>query len=221
MSSWPSVVVESGVAGFIVPDLPYEESAPLRAALEPRGLALVQLVSPGHTTGAPQNALRGQRRFCLCRDRHRCDRWRRPCRSRGHFCLSRRIRAVSPLPVCAGFGIRDASQVAAFGHTPTASSSARHSSKCWRTAAMPERSCSPCASIPNLQREPFAEFRPFRLPSGVTSASSALLPPGGGLGRGGPPRKNPIVNPLPNPSRDGNFHHTPSIKPHPTDDHRL
>ena len=35
-----------GVSGFIVPDLPYEESDSLRAALEPHGLALVQLVTP-------------------------------------------------------------------------------------------------------------------------------------------------------------------------------
>src|SRR5690606_25055035 len=35
---------ETGVGGFIVPDLPFEESAPLRTALEQRGLALVQLV---------------------------------------------------------------------------------------------------------------------------------------------------------------------------------
>ena len=34
-----------GVSGFIVPDLPFEESAELAAALEPHGLALVQLVT--------------------------------------------------------------------------------------------------------------------------------------------------------------------------------
>lgn len=38
--------VEARVSGFIVPDLPYEESAPLAAALEPHGLALVQMVTP-------------------------------------------------------------------------------------------------------------------------------------------------------------------------------
>ncbi len=37
---------EVGVSGFIVPDLPHEESAPLRAALDEHGLALVQLVTP-------------------------------------------------------------------------------------------------------------------------------------------------------------------------------
>ncbi|MBT8422971.1 MAG: tryptophan synthase subunit alpha, partial [Gammaproteobacteria bacterium] len=36
----------AGVCGFIVPDLPWEESAEFRAALDAEGLALVQLVSP-------------------------------------------------------------------------------------------------------------------------------------------------------------------------------
>ena len=36
----------SGVCGFIVPDLPYEESEELRTALDAKGLGLVQLVTP-------------------------------------------------------------------------------------------------------------------------------------------------------------------------------
>ena len=36
----------AGVCGFIVPDLPFEESAELREALEARGLGLIQLVTP-------------------------------------------------------------------------------------------------------------------------------------------------------------------------------
>src|SRR6185312_12582750 len=41
---------EAGVAGFIVPDLPFDESAELRAALGAEGLALIQMVTP--VTGA-------------------------------------------------------------------------------------------------------------------------------------------------------------------------
>ncbi len=37
---------EAGAAGVIVPDLPYEESGELAAALEARGLAAVQMVAP-------------------------------------------------------------------------------------------------------------------------------------------------------------------------------
>ena len=36
----------TGVCAFIVPDLPFEESAELRAALEEKGLGLIQLVTP-------------------------------------------------------------------------------------------------------------------------------------------------------------------------------
>ncbi len=36
----------ANVAGFIVPDLPFDESDDLLAALEPQGLALVQMVTP-------------------------------------------------------------------------------------------------------------------------------------------------------------------------------
>jgi len=35
-----------GVSGFIVPDLPYEERAPVATALDAHGLALVQMVTP-------------------------------------------------------------------------------------------------------------------------------------------------------------------------------
>src|SRR5262245_6443183 len=41
-----AAAARGNVAGFIVPDLPYDESDDLRAALEPQGLALVQLVTP-------------------------------------------------------------------------------------------------------------------------------------------------------------------------------
>ena len=36
----------TGVDGFLVPDLPYEESAPLKVVLDSQGLALVQFVTP-------------------------------------------------------------------------------------------------------------------------------------------------------------------------------
>ena len=46
---------QAGVAGFIVPDLPYEESGDLKTALEREGLALVQMVTP--VTPAPRLAM--------------------------------------------------------------------------------------------------------------------------------------------------------------------
>jgi tryptophan synthase alpha chain len=38
--------LKAGVCGFIVPDLPFDESADFRAALDPQGLALIQMVTP-------------------------------------------------------------------------------------------------------------------------------------------------------------------------------
>ena len=46
LSELPDEAARAGVAGFIVPDLPYEERAELGAALNGRGLALVQMVTP-------------------------------------------------------------------------------------------------------------------------------------------------------------------------------
>jgi tryptophan synthase alpha chain len=108
-----SRAVETGVGGFIVPDLPFEESAPLRDALAHRGLALVQLVTPA----TPPERLRA-----LC------------AASRGFvYAVTRTgitgsdalpadletylatVKAASALPVCAGFGVRTPDQVAAIG----------------------------------------------------------------------------------------------------------
>ena len=41
-----AAAVRAAVCGFIVPDLPFDESADFRTALEPHGLALVQMVTP-------------------------------------------------------------------------------------------------------------------------------------------------------------------------------
>jgi tryptophan synthase alpha chain len=106
----PLAAAAAGVSGFIVPDLPYEESAELKHALENKGLALVQFVTPvtplerakmlcgassgfvyavtmtgttGKNVAVPQEVL-------------------------DYF---ERTRKVSPLPVCAGFGIRAPEQV--------------------------------------------------------------------------------------------------------------
>ncbi len=48
----PEAAVQAGVSGFIIPDLPYEESADVRAAFDRVGVALVQMVTP--VTPAPR-----------------------------------------------------------------------------------------------------------------------------------------------------------------------
>ncbi len=99
------------VCGFIVPDMPLDESAEFGAELDKTGLALVQMVTPVTTP----------------------ERMRRLCAASQGFVYAvtmtgttgknvavpdnvveylERVRAQSPVPVCAGFGIRGREQVA-------------------------------------------------------------------------------------------------------------
>jgi tryptophan synthase alpha chain len=110
----PRDAAAAGVAGFIVPDLPYEESDELKNALSREGLALIQMVTPvtpperlaklcaaaqgfiyavtmtgttGKTVAVPDDVL----------------------------AYMDRVKRVSTIPVCAGFGIRSREQVMRFG----------------------------------------------------------------------------------------------------------
>lgn len=101
---------QAGVAGFIVPDLPLEECAEFRAAIEQQELALIQLVTP--VTPA--------------------ERLRALCKASSGFVYAvtvtgitgsdvksqvslndylALVRSMADIPVCAGFGIARAEQV--------------------------------------------------------------------------------------------------------------
>ncbi len=104
----------TGVCAFIVPDLPFEESEDIRNALEAQGIGLIQLVTPA----TPDDRLR-----TLC------------TASRGFVYAVTitgitggdvglppdladyldKVTSMSGIPVCAGFGIREAADVAAVG----------------------------------------------------------------------------------------------------------
>lgn len=100
----------AGVCGFIVPDLPFDEGEDLRTALAATGVALVQMVTPVTTP----------------------ERLARVCAASEGFVYAvtmtgttgknvavpdtvieylDRVTAASPVPVCAGFGIRSREQV--------------------------------------------------------------------------------------------------------------
>jgi len=104
----------AGVCGFIVPDLPFEESGDIRAALDAKGVGLIQLVTPA----TPD------------------DRLKTLCAASSGFVYAVTITGItgggvgmpadltdyldkvasfSRIPVCAGFGIRAAEDVAAVG----------------------------------------------------------------------------------------------------------
>jgi len=107
----PEAAARAGVSGFIIPDLPYEESAPVRESLDAQGLALVQMVTP---------VTPPERLDMLCRASQGFVYAVTMTGTTGrHVAVPDevleymdRVRAVSPVPVCAGFGIRSAAQVA-------------------------------------------------------------------------------------------------------------
>ena len=102
---------EAGVSGFIVPDLPLEESAPFRARLEPEGLALVQLVTPATSAGR-LSELCGQSQgfvYAVTRMGTTGGEAGLPVELTDYLSA---VKRHSRVPVCAGFGVRSREQVA-------------------------------------------------------------------------------------------------------------
>ena len=101
---------EAGVAGFIVPDLPLDESGELRAALERCQLALVQMVTPVTEGRRLQQLCAGSQGFVYAVTMTGTT-GRNVAVPQEVLTYLDRVRASSPLPVCAGFGIRSREQV--------------------------------------------------------------------------------------------------------------
>jgi tryptophan synthase alpha chain len=107
----PGDSAAAGVSGFIVPDLPYEESADLRNALGREGLALVQMVTP---------VTPPERLEMLCREAQGFIYAVTMTGTTGKAVdvpdevleYMRRVKRCARVPVCAGFGIRSREQVA-------------------------------------------------------------------------------------------------------------
>ena len=104
----------AGVCGFIVPDLPFEESAEIRAALEAKGLGLIQLVTPA----TPEQRLRtlsdASRGFVYAVTITGITGGAAGLPADLAAYLDK-VSSLSSLPVCAGFGIRTPEDVAAVG----------------------------------------------------------------------------------------------------------
>jgi tryptophan synthase alpha chain len=106
---------EAGVSGFIVPDLPYEESAPLRAALDAHGLALVQLVTPATPADRLSALCQSSQGFvyAVTRTGITGGAAELPLEAAEYLAA---VSAASDLPVCAGFGVRSRDQVEEIGN---------------------------------------------------------------------------------------------------------
>jgi tryptophan synthase alpha chain len=107
----PGAARAAGVAGFIVPDLPFEESAEIREALDGEGLALVQMVTPVTPPARLERLCRAAQGFVYAVTMTGTT-GKSVAVPDEVLDYMDRVRAVSPVPVCAGFGIRSAEQVA-------------------------------------------------------------------------------------------------------------
>ena len=102
--------VPAGVCGFIVPDLPLEESAELTAALDAQGLALIQLVTPATPPERLKMLCGASRGFVYAVTVAGITGGAKELPPEVPAYLER-VRALTKLPVCAGFGVRRAEQV--------------------------------------------------------------------------------------------------------------
>lgn len=106
----------AGVAGFIVPDLPLDESSELRAALEAHQIALVQMVTPVTKPERVRDLCTGSQGFVYAVTMTGTTGKNVSVPEEVTAYLDR-VREVSRVPVCAGFGIRSREQVQALrGH---------------------------------------------------------------------------------------------------------
>ncbi|MEO8464002.1 MAG: tryptophan synthase subunit alpha [Gammaproteobacteria bacterium] len=105
---------EVGVSGFLVLDLPHEESAPFAAALNAHGLALVQLVTPVTPAERLARVCKASQGFVYATTRLGITGAESTLPPDTAKYLAA-VKAASPLPVCAGFGVRRADQVQVIG----------------------------------------------------------------------------------------------------------
>jgi tryptophan synthase alpha chain len=106
----PDDAARAGIEGFIVPDLPFEECADVCDALAARGIALVQLVTPVTPTERIQmlSAASSGFIYAVTMTGTTGKNVALPPEVLEYFA---RVKRVSPLPVCAGFGIRSREQI--------------------------------------------------------------------------------------------------------------
>jgi tryptophan synthase alpha chain len=100
----------AGICGIIVPDLPYEECAELREALAPAGIALVQMTTPVTPPARAAMLARASEGFLYAVTTTGTTGGAAALPDERLAWLDG-LRAVAPVPVCAGFGVRNATQV--------------------------------------------------------------------------------------------------------------
>lgn len=102
---------DAGVDGCIIPDLPFEESLEIMDPLEPLGLGLVQFVTPVTPDERLATVCARSRGFVYAVTRTGTTGGRFD--PAGAAPMLERVRTSSPVPVQAGFGVREPAQVRA------------------------------------------------------------------------------------------------------------
>ena len=104
-----------GVTGFIVPDLPPEESAGFETELERHGVAFIRMVTPVTPAERLERICHGAQGFVYAVTMTGTTGANAagggvalPSETLAYL---KRVRELSPVPVCAGFGIRSNAQV--------------------------------------------------------------------------------------------------------------
>jgi len=100
----------AGVCGFIVPDLPLDESEEFRAVLAPYGIALVQMVTPVTPGERLARLARASQGFVYAVTMAGTT-GKSMATADDIGAYLERVRAAATVPVCAGFGIRSREQV--------------------------------------------------------------------------------------------------------------
>jgi tryptophan synthase alpha chain len=106
--------LDTGVCAFIVPDLPYEESEEIRDVLEEQGIGLIQLVTPATPDDRLQTLCAVSKGFVYAVTITGITGGDTGLPADLADYLDK-VAAISKIPVCAGFGIRAAADVAAVG----------------------------------------------------------------------------------------------------------
>jgi tryptophan synthase alpha chain len=114
LKAFATTAVDAGVDGVIVPDLPHEESEPLRAEAEPVGLDVVHLVAPTSPPARVKAIARVSRGFVYLVSLTGVTGERREL-PKDLDAQIRTLRLVTTRPVCVGFGVSTPEQVGAVG----------------------------------------------------------------------------------------------------------
>jgi tryptophan synthase alpha chain len=101
---------QAGVCGFIVPDLPVDESDEMRAALDASGVALVQMATPVTEPPRLKRICEGSQGFVYAVTMTGTT-GKNVAVPEDVLAYLDRVRSAAKTPVCAGFGIRSREQV--------------------------------------------------------------------------------------------------------------